>query len=121
MIDAAVIILKNNKGEVLLLNRKSPPFGYGLPGGKVEEDEAFHEACLRKLKEETGIILKYIDITYVDNSICDRYLHNVYIFKSDVIIDESDVKITSEHSDYIFTKDFDSVNLAGKTLEFINM
>ncbi len=58
MINAAVIVLKNNKGEVLLLDRKSPPFGYGLPGGKAEHDEDMWETCLRELKEETGVSLK---------------------------------------------------------------
>ena len=66
MKQAAVIILKNNKGEVLLLNRKSPPFGYGLPGGKIEKNESIKDGCLRELKEETGITLKKDEVYFKD-------------------------------------------------------
>ncbi|MEA3492997.1 MAG: NUDIX hydrolase [Candidatus Margulisiibacteriota bacterium] len=47
----------NKKGEVLITKRNLEP-GKGkwaLPGGFVEWDEASEDACLRELKEETGI------------------------------------------------------------------
>jgi 8-oxo-dGTP diphosphatase len=50
---AAAIILKG--GSVLLIRRQKPGRDYYiLPGGGVELDESFPEACIREVKEETG-------------------------------------------------------------------
>lgn len=44
MKQAVVIIIKNKESEILFLMRNHNPFGYGLPGGKVEDtDESILE------------------------------------------------------------------------------
>ena len=44
--------------EILLQNRvKRDWAGYTLPGGHVEPGESFVEACIREMREETGLIL----------------------------------------------------------------
>ena len=51
---AAAIIIRN--GELLLIRRQKPGRDYYiLPGGGVELDESFAEACIREVKEETGL------------------------------------------------------------------
>lgn len=51
---AAAIIIRN--GELLLIHRQKPGRDYYiLPGGGVELDESFEEACIREVKEETGL------------------------------------------------------------------
>jgi 8-oxo-dGTP diphosphatase len=51
---AAAIILHN--GSLLLIRRQRPGRDYYiLPGGGVELDESFTEACIREVKEETGL------------------------------------------------------------------
>lgn len=50
-------IIVECKGKYLLLNRVNPPFGFACPAGHIDEGETPQEACLRELKEETGIIL----------------------------------------------------------------
>jgi 8-oxo-dGTP diphosphatase len=47
-------------GNVLVINRKNPPFQdrWALPGGYMDEGETFLEAAIRELKEETGVSLK---------------------------------------------------------------
>jgi len=54
----------NNKGEILLLNRRKFPYaGYwGLPGGSVEFGEHLEEAVEREIKEETNIEVKFISL-----------------------------------------------------------
>ena len=45
--------------NVLLVEKQRPAWQvgrYNLPGGKIEEDETIHEAAIRELYEETGIM-----------------------------------------------------------------
>jgi mutator protein MutT len=48
----AVII---NNGRVLGVSRKDNPSDFGLPGGKVNQNEHPDEAIAREVKEETGL------------------------------------------------------------------
>jgi len=51
---AAAIIIRN--GKLLLFHRQKPGKDYYiLPGGGVELEESFEEACIREVKEETGL------------------------------------------------------------------
>jgi len=54
---ATVALIKNNREELLLVERAVEPAKgkWGLPGGFVEIDETLEEAVLRELKEETGL------------------------------------------------------------------
>ncbi len=59
-----VVIVRNNKGQVLLGKRKNA-YGsglYGLPGGRINRDEKAVVASKRELFEETG--LKAIELNY---------------------------------------------------------
>ena len=64
---SAAALVRNNDGEILLVRRGVEP-GKGqwaLPSGFVEIEETPEEACLRELKEETGLegeILRLIGV-----------------------------------------------------------
>ncbi|MBN2189614.1 MAG: NUDIX hydrolase, partial [Candidatus Aureabacteria bacterium] len=54
---AATCVVRNRSGNILLVKRNTEP-GMGrwsLPGGFIEHGEYAEQACLRELKEETGI------------------------------------------------------------------
>ena len=61
-VDTVVFRKKEEKTEVLLIQRKNPPFqgSWALPGGFVDMDETLESAVARELLEETGI--KNIDL-----------------------------------------------------------
>lgn len=51
--------------DVLLIQKQRPAWQvgrYNLPGGKIEEDETIHEAGIRELYEEAGIMTAQIRI-----------------------------------------------------------
>ena len=56
-VDAVVFRKNARKMEVLLIQRKNPPFqgGWALPGGFVDMDETLETAVHRELFEETGL------------------------------------------------------------------
>lgn len=53
----ATIAILVREGRVLLVRRANPPDAgrWGFPGGKTEFGETIHAACLRELREETGV------------------------------------------------------------------
>ncbi|TQD40270.1 NUDIX domain-containing protein [Haloflavibacter putidus] len=55
--DAVIFTKGQEQVFILLIKRGNNPFKnqWALPGGFVEEKELLHQACLRELKEETGI------------------------------------------------------------------
>ncbi len=41
--------------RLVLIKRKNPPHGWALPGGFVDQGEPLHVACVREVREETGL------------------------------------------------------------------
>ncbi|MFW5805784.1 MAG: NUDIX domain-containing protein [Bacteroidales bacterium] len=58
-VDALVFANAGDEKQVLLINRKNPPFQgkWALPGGFVDMDEDLIDAVERELQEETGLEL----------------------------------------------------------------
>lgn len=48
-------------GGIVLINRKNPPYGWGLPGGFVDYGESLEEAAIREAMEETMLS---VDLNY---------------------------------------------------------
>ena len=45
----------SNKGKILLIDRKQPPFGLAGPAGHIDANESPLQALKREVKEETGL------------------------------------------------------------------
>ncbi len=108
---SAVCIIKNALGQTLLLKRtpedRTLPNVYCLPGGKKSDDfESLIECLVREVKEETNLdlILDTIACVWMSES-------DIFFFRGEVT-SLDDIKLSDEHEGYIFTDDFDSVDVA---------
>jgi len=95
-------ILRNEKGEFLLLRRSqnshSNPGKWDLPGGKLNHRELLEEAILREVWEETGISIIPGNIAgYATFELPDKQIIAV-VYDGGYVI--ADVKLSYEHIEY---------------------
>lgn len=116
---AAVMIIKNNDKTLFLL-RKTKPFGWCLPGGKLDEGETSKDAVLREVFEETQIELNENEIEFVDTKLSVTGIE-VDIYKVTVENEPSVTINKDEHTNkkWFTEQEVLGIALAGNTSEFI--
>lgn len=74
------MIVYNSNNEILLIERKNPPYGWAIPGGFVDYGETVENAAKRELEEETGITVDKFEMlgVYSDPTRDSRF-HTVSI------------------------------------------
>ncbi len=80
----SVLLLINEKSEVLLMRRKKTSFGnglYSLPGGKIESGETALEAARRESQEEIGIKVDKLNLVHVVDRQGPETEFYVFVFK----------------------------------------
>jgi 8-oxo-dGTP diphosphatase len=95
-------ILRNEKGEFLLLKRSEDshtnPGKWDLPGGKLEREEILEEAIVREVWEETEITIVPGEIAgYVTFELPEKKVIAI-VYDGGYIV--SDVKLSHEHTEY---------------------
>lgn len=60
-----VDIIIELKGGIVLIERKNPPHGWAIPGGFVDYGESVEDCAVREAREETGLIVRLVDLLYV--------------------------------------------------------
>jgi len=74
ILPGAVVIILNDKNEILLQERK--PGLFGLPGGLMDLGESLEETARREVFEETGL-------NVMDLELCQVFSEPDYYFKID--------------------------------------
>lgn len=96
---SAGAIIKNEKGEILMLDRKNIPFGWACPCGHVEEGENPEDALKREIKEETNLKIKKFRLVlheYLDWNECKRGVRGHDFFIYEVLDWQGDIKKDDE-------------------------
>ncbi len=52
------VIIRNQKGAILMMERIFEPFGWACPAGHIDKGESPEDAMIRETKEETNLDIK---------------------------------------------------------------
>jgi 8-oxo-dGTP diphosphatase len=82
-VELTVICLIYKDNKILLQDRiKNDWKGYTLPGGHVEKGEAFVDAVIREMKEETGLTIKQPILCGIKQFPIDNGRYLVLLYKT---------------------------------------
>jgi 8-oxo-dGTP diphosphatase len=102
---AVVAVIRNQKGQYLVLKRGEHeiayPGKYTFPGGKIEGNDTTKETLEREVKEETGLKLKKGKILLKDKSFLrpDGQTTKVFSYLCETEMEEP-VKISKDFTEY---------------------
>lgn len=99
--------LVNSKGEALILRTAEGP--WQLPGGRLNEGEAWDAGLRREIREETGIEdVEILSITKVDNwQFRGVLMYGVYFFCR---TSETKVTLSDEHTEFRWLRKGDDLD-----------
>ncbi|WP_064093201.1 NUDIX hydrolase [Rossellomorea aquimaris] len=114
----AVVIILNNKNQVLLQQRTFPHGSWGLPGGLMELAESTEETARREVKEETNLELGDLTLLNVYSG-ADQYIKaengdEFYVVTTAYYSDEFEGELIAESAESIQIKFFHFEDLPTK-------
>lgn len=62
-----MVMVQNDQGEVLVLNRQKSWPGLTFPGGHLEANESIYDCARREILEETGLKIDHLKLTCLLN------------------------------------------------------
>lgn len=100
--DNHILLLKRAPGK------KVEPDKWGVPGGKIYENESKYAAALREMYEETGLDLEQGKMVHL-RSVPVRYpgfdfIFHIFRYDLETFPEEGRIKLTPEHTEYAWTK-----------------
>ncbi|MGE6752485.1 NUDIX hydrolase [Rossellomorea sp. NPDC071047] len=104
----SVVIIFNEREEVLLQQRRFPNGSWGLPGGLMELGESTEETARREVKEETNLTLGKLNLLNVYSG-ADQYIKaengdEFYVVTTAYFTNDYIGEMEAEHSESIQLK-----------------
>lgn len=115
-----VSVRLNYKDTFLLLKRSPDDFGpgvYEMPGGSIEPNESLEKAAGRELFEETGISISDKDLAPLgifEFHNAETGKHKVKFAFSVTLQEKPVIRLSKEHSEYIFLSSQELRDFAGE-------
>jgi len=109
-------------GNLLLIERGKPPFGFAPPAGHIDGDNSFEESAKRELKEEVGLEAQNIKLLIEGRkeNPCRREGGNWHYWKIYQIEAIGEIKRSEDETKQaIFYKKDDLLLLASKTEKYL--
>ena len=109
-------------GNLLLIERRKPPFGFAPPAGHIDGDNSFEESAKRELKEEVGLEAQNIKLLIEGRkeNPCRREGGSWHYWKIYQIEATGEIKRSEDETKQaIFYKKDDLLLLAFKTEKFV--
>ncbi len=99
----AKILIRNGRGEVLILRRSNThpvyPLHIDLPGGEVEKNEDIKSALSREIKEETGLNINLSGSKLLFSRLYSGSLKHV-LMETTLDYENPSITISWEHDTY---------------------
>lgn len=101
-VDVVSAIIRNEEGEILLVqNRKGDSFYWGPPGGAVEEGETLEQALHREVREETGYAIRVTGLSSVREAFVTDRGHHVLFFTFFAQVTGGSIQISDPDDDIV--------------------
>ncbi|AIY05626.1 hypothetical protein Plano_1661 [Planococcus sp. PAMC 21323] len=82
---AVGVVVSNNK---ILMVKEKVSKRWSVPFGKIEEGESAQQACIREVREETGIIVSVEKAPHTKKAVIGDYDVEIYYFRCEMCAGE---------------------------------